>query len=238
MVNDSINFLMIQYELMSLIEKRDVRPDCEPYDQTKPIDAKENHPKSGPALIMPELPAGSFQEAEVTFRVPHTEEVHTCSSCDGEGVHFCPTCKGYGKRRYSVIQKSAHPKAVSTKKTYPTSLFERPCYRCNLKGLIRCLSCEGVGQLKYFLVMTISRKKYHDHAYCGEAAVNLSKRRLKKVRGVIIKSEWGQRVSPMDDYPIGEIAQAASNLQEKHMSLAGKKGRIIEQVRHRNHNCS
>jgi hypothetical protein len=57
----------------------------------------------------------------------------------------------------------------------------------------------------------------------------LSPDRLKKVKGVIIKSEWGQRVSPLKNYPIPEVAQASMALLEQHNDSI-LESKVVEQV--------
>lgn len=75
----------------------------------------------------------------------------------------------------------------------------------------------------------------HDHVYSGEAAARVPLKKLKKVKGVVIKSEWGQRVSPLTgplpstQYSIPEVAQASIELQLKHATLLPD-SRIAEQV--------
>lgn len=79
------------------------------------------------------------------------------------------------------------------------------------------------------------RKKLHDHVYSGEASAAVPIKKLKKVKGVVIKSEWGQRVSPLTgplpstQYSIPEVAQASVELQLKHATQV-KDSRIVEQV--------
>lgn len=74
-----------------------------------------------------------------------------------------------------------------------------------------------------------SRKKVSDHVYSGKAAGDLKAGRLTKVRGVLIKSEWGQRVSPLTTYPVSEFEHSSLVLHQKHQSFATD-GRIVEQV--------
>jgi hypothetical protein len=83
--------------------------------------------------------------------------------------------------------------------------------------------------LLHFSVCLITRKKLSDHSYSGKAAGDLPAGRLTKVRGVQIKSEWGQRVSPLIDYPISEIELISQDLHHKHQSFAPD-SRIVEQA--------
>ena len=76
----------------------------------------------------------------------------------------------------------------------------------------------------------LTRKKLHDQVYTSKSALNqLTSGKLKKVKGVIIKSEWGQRVSPLTNYPIPEVTQASMILQEKH-NECDPNSKVVEQV--------
>lgn len=82
-------------------------------------------------------------------------------------------------------------------------------------------SCSGLSH---------SRKKLQDQVYSSKSAVSqLSPEKLKKVKGVIIKSEWGQRVSPLANYPVQEIAEASMVLLLQHNDSISE-SKVVEQV--------
>jgi hypothetical protein len=90
---------IFRYELESLIETRTVSKKIEIYD-SKPIDGRENGVPPD-AWDAPVVPLGSFMEGEITYLIPHSEEVHSCSICEGEGKVYCSKCRGHGRRRMS-----------------------------------------------------------------------------------------------------------------------------------------
>ena len=101
------------YKLESLVETRTISRKIEVYDGS-PIDGREN----GTVPDVWEAPVrspGSFVEAEATFLMPHSEEVHLCTSCEGEGRIYCPKCSGYGRRR-RASQVVANPKSIAPEK--------------------------------------------------------------------------------------------------------------------------
>jgi hypothetical protein len=84
------------YKLESLVEMRQVNKKIELYDGS-PIDGRENGPIPD-VWDAPVIPPGNFMEGEVTYLIPHSEEVSVCASCDGEGKVYCHKCNGYGRR--------------------------------------------------------------------------------------------------------------------------------------------
>lgn len=99
------------YKLESLVETRTMEKQVEKYDGS-PIDGRENGAVPD-VWEAPVTPPANFVEAEVTYLMPHSEEVHLCTSCDGEGIVYCQKCRGYGRRRVSghfvTNQKSVSP---------------------------------------------------------------------------------------------------------------------------------
>lgn len=137
-----------QYELESLVETRVVREVIEPYD-FKPIDSGENGPIPT-AWEAPVTAPGNFMEGEITYLIPHSEEVLICGPCEGDGNVFCPVCKGLGRRRFSVMYPNQSPSSKHS------VLPEPPCYKCKTTGQVRCKECDGVGSLKRSLLMTVT----------------------------------------------------------------------------------
>ena len=90
---------VFRYELESLIETRTVSKKIELYDG-KPIDGRENGAVPD-VWDAPVIPPGNFMEGEITYLIPHSEEVHSCASCEGEGKVYCSKCRGHGRRRLS-----------------------------------------------------------------------------------------------------------------------------------------
>ena len=84
------------YKLESLVETRTIEKKIELYDG-RPIDGRENGPVPD-VWQAPVIPPGNFVEGEITYLMPHSEEVHLCTSCEGEGKIYCPKCRGYGRR--------------------------------------------------------------------------------------------------------------------------------------------
>lgn len=87
------------YKLESLVETRTVEKQVEIYDGS-PIDGRENGPVPD-VWQAPVTPPGNFVEGEVTYLMPHSEEVHLCTSCEGDAKVYCQKCRGYGRRRVS-----------------------------------------------------------------------------------------------------------------------------------------
>lgn len=75
-----------------------------------------------------------------------------------------------------------------------------------------------------------NRIKLSDQTYSGKCVGDLTPGRLTRVKGVLIKSDWGSRISPLNDYPVPEVARLSQILHEKHRSLIPD-ARIVEQVR-------
>lgn len=98
-LNEITTQSIFRYELESLVETRVISKKIEIYDG-KPIDGRENGivPDAWDAPVMP---PGNFIEQETTFLMPHSEEVHLCSSCEGETKVYCSKCRGHGRRRLS-----------------------------------------------------------------------------------------------------------------------------------------
>lgn len=99
------------YKLESLVETRTTSRQVEKYNGS-PIDGRENGAVPD-VWEAPVTPPGNFVEGEVTYLMPHSEEVHLCTSCEGEGKVYCQKCRGYGRRRVSghfvTNQKSVMP---------------------------------------------------------------------------------------------------------------------------------
>lgn len=213
---------IFKYELESLIETRVVSKKVDIYDG-KPIDGKENGSVPDP-WDAPVTSPGSFVEGEITYIIPHSEEVHLCASCEGEGKVYCSKCRGYGRRKSKKGKKESYYSHGIAAGPLP----EKPCYTCRMSGQIKCKDCTGVGAFKSSLLMTVKWKKIRDCAYSGNSVDSLSGQ-LKEAKGIVIKSEWGQRVSPLYDYPIKEICSASITLQKRHHE-SFQSSRVVEQV--------
>lgn len=215
---------IFKYELESLIETRVVSKKVEVYDG-KPIDGKENGSVPD-AWDAPVTSPGSFMEGEITYLIPHSEEVHMCASCEGEGKVYCPKCRGYGRRKSKKSKKDAYyTRGIGGPQGPPP---EKPCYPCRMSGRIKCKDCTGVGAFKSSLLMTVAWRRVRDCAFSGNSVDSLGGQ-LKHAKGVVIKSEWGQRVAPLYDYPIKEICSASLTLQRRHLQ-SFESSRIVEQV--------
>ena len=68
-----------------------------------------------------------------------------------------------------------------------------------------------------------------DRVYSGKTAGELTAGRLKKVKGALIKSDWGQRVPPLTDFTVADVARCSKLLHEQHQSLIPC-SRVVEQV--------
>lgn len=221
-LNDIATESIFKYELESLIETRVVSKKYEIYDG-KPIDGKENG-KVPDAWDAPVPSRGSFMEGEITYLIPHSEEVHICASCEGEGKVYCPKCRGYGRRKPKVSKKdSYYARGIAA-----GPQAEKPCYTCRMSGRMKCKDCTGVGSFKSALQMTVTWRRIRDCAYSGTSVDSLSGQ-LKYAKGVVIKSEWAQRVPSLNDFPLKDICIASLALQRRHQK-SFENSRIVEQV--------
>lgn len=213
---------IFKYELESLVETRVVKKKYEVYDG-KPIDGKENGDVPD-AWDAPVTSPGSFMEGEITYLIPHSEEVHLCAPCEGEGKVYCSKCRGYGRRQ----PKTSKDESYYTRGIAAGPQADKPCYTCRMSGRIKCKDCTGVGSFKSALQMTVTWKRIRDCAFSGQSVDSLSSH-LRQAKGVVIKSEWGQRVPPLTDYPIEDICAASVALQKRHQK-SFENSRIVEQV--------
>lgn len=90
---------VFRYELESLVETRTVSKKIVIYDG-KPIDGRKNG-EVPDAWAVPVIPPGNFMEGEMTYLIPHSEEVYPCPDCDQECRLYCAKCRGRGRRRMS-----------------------------------------------------------------------------------------------------------------------------------------
>lgn len=71
----------------------------------------------------------AFQDKFFTYSIPGSHEVHTCSTCSGNGHVTCPTCKGNGKTGCSSCHSSG----------------QMSCRSCGGRGNQSCTACGGSG---------------------------------------------------------------------------------------------
>ncbi len=113
-----------------------------------------------------------FEDRTEHLPVPHTEQVHTCSSCAGVGTTGCATCGGSGRvscpfchgkgvqvRQEMRSEKDANGNPVMRPVTVEVkcTCFDgtATCNHCGGNGRLTCGTCAGGGKVKVFEQLTV-----------------------------------------------------------------------------------
>lgn len=137
----------------SFTENRTVEPTFVPY-RGGPVDGPQNGRAPGPWEMLVRVP-GQFINQEHYEPVPHTEEVHVCNACNGNGDVVCPRCSG--NRRVTCSRCGGSGNVTDTRQVtrtksdgsteYYTETYTTSCSTCGGDGKVTCPECHGNGRI-------------------------------------------------------------------------------------------
>ena len=148
--HESHSYNVYFYQFDVLIEQR-----SEPFVWEQPD--RERRPMTGKLEVSVwdvELPKpADFSEAEGTVtEIEGSEQVSSCSSCNGKSNILCSTCRGNGRITITTtVEKPIDARDQDGRNT-PATMTQvqnvvRPCPECHGKGFVVCPTCKGIGMV-------------------------------------------------------------------------------------------
>lgn len=201
----------------SFTEDRVFEPTFEPY-RGGPTDGPQNGQPPQPWDMEVRVP-GTFVDQDAFRRVPHTDVVRTCHTCQGSAEIKCPRCDGLrnvtcsrctGTGRVTetrqVTRTNAQGQTEHYTETYQTSCTSCggdgrvTCPECQGHGRITCPTCQGARQLKHWLQLHVTWK------------TTVSDRILEKtgLPDHLVGGAQGQIIHAEEDEQLGPISPASA----------------------------
>jgi hypothetical protein len=228
--------------LRSQYDERTVSPATEAYHQG-PVDDRGTPPDRWSMEVRyPE----DFEKRTEKVRVPHTERVQSCDSCDGRGKVNCSHCQGWGKVMCPLCQGKgyrertemrANPGGGSTTQTVRDNCTcfggKVNCTFCSGFGKVKCTSCEGSGRVKHFELLTVEFKPKTLTAVHGAAGV--PEELVRQAHGRTLINERAKRietcgsVTPVVDKEIQNQLNESHNISPRESRLLFQE-LVVEQV--------
>ncbi|XP_076448569.1 protein SSUH2 homolog [Babylonia areolata] len=217
------------YTLETYVEKRKAGYEYKPY---KGGDIDD--PSRGRAPECWELkvsPKEFFKDQTEKEEVPHTSTVRTCHHCLGMGFVRCGSCRGWGShvcpQCSGVISMETGEGTEGPMCSGCNDSHLSPCLRCGGEGRVLCPACDGYRAIRCFIQIKIKFKTYKEQFVKEDTA--LPDNLIKEVKGVTVFEQTNQKLCPLTEFSIAEIAAKSQQFFSKHQLELLDKKRLLQQ---------
>jgi hypothetical protein len=228
--------------LWSEYEERTVGRSSRPY-HGGPVDARGTPPGAWDLEV---LRPTDYEDRTEKLPVPHTEQVETCSTCNGVGQVDCATCHGWGNVNCPFCQgRGYQDRMVTRTETGPNGMPETRtesvrenctscnggkvrCNACAGRGKVQCSPCAGAGRVVTFDQLTV--RFHQDERSEVLTAADVPKDLLGAASGKVRVVEDGERI---ETFPavLPAVDEAAHTLLRKSQAVAGDRRLLFQRLR-------
>jgi hypothetical protein len=188
----------------------------------------------------------NFEDRTGTQPVPHTERVHTCSNCGGNGKVNCTFCQGWGKvnctwcngrgyRERTEFRTTTGPggqpqtESVTVRDNCTCFGGKVNCTHCTGHGKVECTTCTGSGRVVNFDLLTVQFR-----AVWLTQVVNTThvpEEQMKQAVGTVVVDERADRIDTPPAYQAEVDRASAELLQRSHSEAHGDTRLLFQRLR-------
>jgi hypothetical protein len=223
-------------------EKRSVSRESQPYHGGE-IDDRGTPPDCWSIAVR--RPA-DYEDRTETIPVPHTEQVETCSGCNGAGNITCTNCRGWGKvdcpscngkgyreRTVTRTEAGADAQTITRVETVRDncSCFggKVNCGTCQGHGKVPCRPCAGSGRVKTFDQVTVQFRVSHKTEVLN--ATEVPSALMKQASGKVLLVEEGERVAAFSNVTPEVDQQARTMLHDAQVESQADTRLLFQRLR-------